>query len=523
MMRHLRSPVLASYLATLIGLAPVSAIANPLGGQVVGGSASISGQGTSQVTVNQGSQRAIINWNTFNIGAGEKTQFVQPGIDAIALNRVTGPAAPSTILGTIEANGRVFLVNRDGILFGSSAVINTSGFLATTHDIKDTDFMAGRDNFTIPGNPSASIVNLGTITANNAGIAALVAPGVRNSGTITAELGKVALASNNGFTLDFYGDKLITMQVDGVVANQVKDVATGQTLDALVKNEGPTAKLSANGGRVELTAAAARHVVDAVINNKGVIEANSVGTRNGKIVLGAATASTKGAVADVQKVKVSGTLSAAGKKSGEKGGKIQVTGEEIALRGAKLDASGAAGGGTVLVGGDVGGGKGNKAVASLPQAALEGEAVATASIVTVDAGTLIDVSATERGNGGKAVIWSDHLTSFAGAIQARGGAYGGDGGFAEVSSKGQLSYTGFGDLRAPAGKFGTLLLDPYNLRISNEADRSSSGFAASGDDSVINATTLLNQLAAANVVVSTGLAGSPGGQAGNITVAAQLV
>jgi filamentous hemagglutinin family protein len=519
MMRHLRSPVLAGYLATLIGLSPMGALANPLGGQVVGGTATIGGQGTPQVTVNQGSQRAIINWNTFNIGAGEKTRFVQPGIDAVALNRVTGNQGPSTILGTIEANGRVFLVNRDGILFGSTAVVNTGGFLATTHDIANEDFMAGKNNFTIPGNPSASIVNLGTITANNAGIAALVAPGVRNSGTITAELGKVALASNNGFTLDFYGDKLITMQVDGVVASQVKDVATGQTLDALVKNEGPNAKLSANGGRVELTAAAARHVVDAVINNKGVIEANSVGTRNGKIVLGAATASTKGSVADVQKVKVSGTLSASGKKAGEKGGKIQVTGENIALAGAKLDASGRAGGGTVLVGGDVGGGQGNAAVASLAQAALEGAAIATASTVTVDGGTMIDVSAKDFGQGGKAVVWSDVQTGFAGTILGTGGAQGGDGGFAEVSSKGQLAYTGLADLRASAGAFGTLLLDPYDLIIANTASNGMSGFTANAENSVLDATVLINALASANVIVSTGTGGT---QQGNLTVAAQL-
>jgi filamentous hemagglutinin family protein len=521
MMRHLRSPVLAGYLATLIGLSPMGALANPQGGQVVGGTASISGQGTPQVTVNQGSQRAIINWNTFNIGAGEKTRFVQPGIDAVALNRVTGNQGPSTILGTIEANGRVFLVNRDGILFGSTAVVNTGGFLATTHDIANEDFMAGKNNFTIPGNPSASIVNLGTITANSSGIAALVAPGVRNSGTITAELGKVALASNNGFTLDFYGDKLITMQVDGVVASQVKDVATGQTLDALVKNEGPNAKLSANGGRVELTAAAARHVVDAVINNKGVIEANSVGTRNGKIVLGAATASTKGSVADVQKVKVSGTLSASGKKAGEKGGKIQVTGENIALAGAKLDASGRAGGGTVLVGGDVGGGQGNAAVASLAQAALEGAAVATASTVTVDGGTMIDVSAKDFGQGGKAVVWSDVQTGFAGTILGTGGAQGGDGGFAEVSSKGQLAYTGLADLRASAGAFGTLLLDPHNLTISKGADSGMNGFVANADDSVLNVTTLTNQLAYSSVVVTTG--GEAGNQAGDITVADSII
>ena len=117
---------------------------------------------------------------------------------------------PSEILGSLDANGKVFIVNRDGIIFGAGAVVNTAGFLATTSDIRNEDFMAGRYNFNIPGRPDASIVNMGTITATNGGFAALVAPGVRNSGTITATLGTVALASGNTFTLDFYGDKLVS-------------------------------------------------------------------------------------------------------------------------------------------------------------------------------------------------------------------------------------------------------------------------------------------------------------------------
>ena len=108
------------------------------------------------------------------------------------LNRVTGGLGASTIDGTLTANGRVFLVNRDGMLFGPNAVINTAGFLATTHDIKNDDFMAGRYNFNIPGRPDASIVNQGHITAQSGGFAALVAPGVRNTGTITATLGTVS-------------------------------------------------------------------------------------------------------------------------------------------------------------------------------------------------------------------------------------------------------------------------------------------------------------------------------------------
>src|SRR6266545_8175025 len=180
-----------SVLLSALLLTPPGAFANPLGGQVQGGNATIQGQGTPTVTVNQTSDRAIINWNTFNIGTGELTRFVQPNSGSLALNRVTGNLGPSQILGTIEANGRVFLVNPDGILFGAGAQINTGGFLATTSDIKNSDFMAGNYVFSIPGRPSASIVNLGTITATNGGFAALVAPGVRNAGVITANFGTV--------------------------------------------------------------------------------------------------------------------------------------------------------------------------------------------------------------------------------------------------------------------------------------------------------------------------------------------
>src|SRR5262249_56623715 len=126
------------------------------------------------------------------------------------------------------AKGGVFVINRDGILFGPNAVVNTAGFLATTHDIKNSDFMVGRYNFNIPGRPDASIVNQGRITATSGGFAALVAPGVRNTGTITATLGTVALGSGNGFTLDLYADKLITLTVRHQLASKGTDVSTGK-------------------------------------------------------------------------------------------------------------------------------------------------------------------------------------------------------------------------------------------------------------------------------------------------------
>src|SRR3954465_14795813 len=341
-MRRLRNLLLTA--TALMPIAP--AYAGPNGGVVVGGSAQINNPGTANVTINQFSDKAIINWNLFNIGVGEKTTFVQPNANAIALNRIVGGQGPSQILGTLEANGKVFVVNPDGIIFGAGAVITTAGFLATTSGIRNQCCMSGRFNFNIPGRPGASIVNMGTITATNGGFAALVAPGVRNSGTITAALGTIGLAAGNTFSLDFYGDKLITLGVGDQIAGQVKDVATGQTLKSLVTNEG---KLKANGGRVEMTAAAARQVVDAVINTSGVIEANTVGTKGGMIVLGAATAATKPAGAAAQTVRVAGTLSAAGKRTGTKGGSVIVTGENIEVAGATLDASGREGGGKVLI------------------------------------------------------------------------------------------------------------------------------------------------------------------------------
>ena len=499
--------------------APDSVDAGPAGGTVVGGSATIAGDGTGSVAVTQSSQNAIINWSTFNIGAGETVTFNQLSSSSIALNRVTGPGA-SLINGTLTANGRVFIINGDGVLIGRGATISAAGFLATTNDIRNEDFMAGRYNFSIPGNPNASIVDLGHITATSGGFAALVAPGVRNSGTITATLGTVSLAAGNVFTLDLYGDRLITLTVNDQIASRVIDVATGKTLKSLVSNTG---KLKANGGTVQLTAAAARAVVNSVINNKGVIEANSIGTKNGMIVLSAATAASKPDGAPTQTVKLAGKISAAGKKAGTAGGTVVVTGENIQVTGAKIDASGKAGGGTVLIGGDTGGGHPSALAKSIAGAGLESFAVPTATTVSVDAGSVINASATRRGNGGKVVIWSDQQTTFAGTIFARGGVTGGNGGFVETSSHQILAFTGTVNTLAPAGTAGTLLLDPYDVNLNSTYDLygsfSGGTWTPSGPySSYLSTGTLEAQLANGNVVATTGGSGSPGSDAGNINV-----
>src|SRR5262249_58333664 len=127
MTRCLRNLALAT--TALLPLGIGFAVAGPEGGVVVGGGATISGQGGANVTINQTTPRAIINWHTFNIGAGETTRFNQPDSSSVTLNRVTGGLGPSEINGTLTANGRIFIVNPDGMLFGAGAVGDTAALL----------------------------------------------------------------------------------------------------------------------------------------------------------------------------------------------------------------------------------------------------------------------------------------------------------------------------------------------------------------------------------------------------------
>jgi filamentous hemagglutinin family protein len=178
---------------------------NSNGGIVVGGQATIT-QKPAVTTIDQTTDRAIINWKGFSIDKGELTKFNQPGTNSVALNRVTG-GDPSTISGQLQANGHVWLVNRNGILFGPTAQVDVHWLLATTADIADQDFMKGLNNFSIPSpNPDASVVNMGTITIGEYGLAGLVAPHVRNDGLIQGRLGQVVNAIAPAFTLDFYGE-----------------------------------------------------------------------------------------------------------------------------------------------------------------------------------------------------------------------------------------------------------------------------------------------------------------------------
>ena len=189
-----------------------------------------------------------------------------------------------------------------------------------------------------------------------------------------------------------------------------------------------------------------------------------------------------------------------------------------------LAASGGTGGGTVMIGGDTGGGNLNSITGSIPQAALSSSPVPTADTVSVDKNSTIDVSATQAGDGGKAIVWSDTKTVFAGTVLAKGGAQSGNGGFVEVSGKQMLAYGGVVNTSAVNGSYGTLLLDPYNITISSDPTSGvdQQTYQATAENSVMNVTDLVNALSNSNVWLWTGTAYSPGNQPGNITVNAAV-
>ncbi len=463
----LKTSTALSTLALLQSMAIGTALANPQGGQVVAGEATIAEPNPTTVQIDQSSNRAVIEWQSFNIAPNETTRFNQPSVDAWALNRVVGSQDPSRILGTLTANGNIAIVNPDGVVFGQGSRIDVHSLIATTHDISNDDFMAGRHNFTIPGNPTASIVNEGEISIADHGIAAFVAPGVRNSGVITARFGQVALGAANAFTLDLYGDGLINLMVDDEIAEEVIDVATGKPMAELVKNDG---KISADGGVVALKASTARKAVDSVINSSGVVEARTIADRGGRIVFGARTTATKTAGAPRQRVRVSGRIDASALVSAPtptakpKGGRIEITGEEIEIASADLDASGPGGGGTVLIGGDYMGGNGDPETIAQYGITIEPEPIPTAAGVTLASTVTINADATDDGKGGKVIVWSDGETRTAATITARGGS---DGGFIETSGRKRIVVDAPADASAPRGKAGTWLVDPNNLTLTN--------------------------------------------------------
>lgn len=249
----------------VIGLAATGAWAAPQGGQVTAGSATIQQSGAT-TTINQSSAKAAINWQSFSVGKSEAVRFNQPNANAVALNRVTGRES-SQILGSLTANGKVFILNPNGVLFGNGAQVNVGGLIASTGKMTDADFMAGNYKIT---DAQGSVINAGNITAAPGGVVALIAPVVQNTGTIAAPQGSTLLAGAQAVTLKLQDGSLIGYTLDQ------------GSLQTLVDNGGI---IQAEGGHVVLTNKGLDALSKATINHSGVIEAQTVSSKNGVVEL----------------------------------------------------------------------------------------------------------------------------------------------------------------------------------------------------------------------------------------------
>ncbi len=458
------------------------AYALPAGGMVVAGGASISSTAGSSI-ITQSSQKVAIDWQSFNIGQGEAVRFIQPNGNSVALNRVLG-ADPSIILGSLSANGKIFLVNPNGILFGQGASVNVGGLAASTLDIDVGDFMAGRYKFV--GNSSAAVLNQGMIDAEG-GYVALLGANVGNDGIIQARLGTVALAAGNAITLDVAGDGLLNVTV------------SRGAIGALVRNGG---MIQADGGQVLLTAQAAGNLLPNAVNTTGLIQAQTIENRAGTIRLLGGENST---------VIVGGTLDASGRGAGKVGGSVTATGQHVGLVGAQIDTSGDVGGGTVLIGGDFQG---------------KNPAVPNASATYMSADSTINANAINHGNGGKVIVWADDATRSYGSITAVGGSQGGNGGLIETSGH-WLDVAGINvSAAAPNGRAGSWLLDPNNITIQTAGAETnitaSPNFTSTDDSAIITTASIEAALNAGTSVIVTTSNGGTNAQAGDINVTGTL-
>jgi len=448
----------------------ISAQANPVGAQVVSGSVSINQSGTLLTVTN--SPNAIINWQGFSIGSGQATNFVQQSSGSSVLNRVVG-TDPSTLLGTLTSNGKVYLVNPAGIFVGQGARIDVQGFFASTLNLSNADFLAGNLNFTT--NPGAgTIQNNGTITTPEGGTVYLIAPQVTNYGIINTPQGETILAAGNTVQLVDTGTPGVAVEITGSSNNATN---LGQII--------------ADSGRIGM--------MGAVVNNSGKISADSLVSQGGEVYLKATNRVTAG-----------GTISA----NGAGGGTIQLLGDQVGVMDdATVTANGTRGGGTINVGG------GWQGSGGIPQA----------TTVTIAKTATLNASATDAGKGGTVVAWSDvtnpnSQTRVYGTLLAQGGPNGGNGGNIETSGH-WLDVAGItANASASKGMGGEWLLDPYNVTIGSAASGDAyapPSFLPSTQDSTILASDIANALqGGSNVTITTG---STGASVGDITVSSSIL
>lgn len=430
--------------------------AAPMGGNVVHGNANITQNGSNTI-INQNSDSAIINWDSFDINKGESVHFNQNSSSSIVLNRVTN-GMPTNIFGNLSANGNVFVLNQAGVLIGKGASINTNSFLAGAANINDKDFIAGKYHFY---NAQGSVINNGNIKVQNGGYAVLLGKNVENNGLIAAKLGKIYLSSGEAFRMDMSGNDLI-----GVYIEKGAD-------SAITTNTG---KLHAEGGTIVMTAKNASDVIRQAVNNSGVVDASSISYEGGKVILGA----ENGEVVNTGEIDASSKTQSAGS--------IEINAENIINNGSLL-VNGLNGGTVDLY---------------------------AKNLLQLKENTIIQANAYGYGNGGNIFLISpNRAESYKGAKIEANSIYG-KGGFIELS--GHKSVYSFGDFYTKSlyGAFGKFVLDPSDMFIgyyANLAEDDNNNVSGDGN-TYVDIAWLNKQLANTDVELKS----LPGNGSGNITL-----
>ena len=484
--------------------------ANPQAPTVAAGTVNFGNPNASTLEITN-SPNAIINWQSFDIGVGETTRFVQQGAASAVLNRVT-TQNPSDILGSLVSNGRVFLVNPAGILIGRDGMVDTAGLVMSTLNITNENFLAGRFEFTGDA-ASGQITNHGYIKTTPGGEIVLLAPSILNapeagndkSGIIESENGQLVLAAGYSITITSLDDPDISFEVTapaGEVVNLGQLIARGGSVEVLAETIRHSGEINADAlsvdasGRIVLTATknvetSATSVISArgerlptTLDDTAASDAdeqpNPAGADGGNVSITVAAAPTTPETVTTSDAAAPAPATAtavlAGRVdvTGAHGGTASVEADTVTVQGT-IDASGRAGGGSVQVLGttvnaeaatvranaDIGPGGDIRFGGELQGA----DTLRAAETTTVDAASRFEANATTRGDGGEVVVWSNVETAFAGTAEARAGVDAGDGGLVEVSGKETLRFAGSVDVGAPGGSAGTLLLDPKNILI----------------------------------------------------------
>ena len=468
-------------------------MANPAGGSVRHGSATIVQNG-DQVTINQSSGIAILDWHSFSIAQGETTKFIQPSSSSVALNRVNG-GTQSLINGRLEANGGIVLINPAGIVVGPSGVVNVNSFIASTHDVTDDEFLSG-GAMKFQGSSEASIQNLGTIHAESGDIF-LIAHSVINEGTLSAKKGTVGLVAANEVLLRPDGDEKLSILSQEATGGKISHSGTIEAVSAEIKAAGNPYAVAINlDGVIQAKGALGKKAKVIVDAGQGDIQV----AKTVKIDAGGDSEGGKVIVQSKGNLEIAGTILATSATGN--GGEVQLLGDSIHLGStAVVDASGFAGGGKIFVGGDYQGGNN-------PDVHYSSTALRNAQTLVVEQGAELMANATGNGNGGVIIQWSDGTTVSSGAVSVKGGPLGGNGGFAEISGKQNLGFNGTVDLAAPNGKAGTVLFDPSTLYI-HDVETTADGplptsqtlYLSGADNNYWLSTAVINSIANGTVLL----------------------